>query len=233
MEDLIDILESFNRKERYLLLTQTLALRSEGEQAAFRLDGEFRKKLGYAMGLEEQGIKICKDAFVAMDYHLDWIHASLTLADRNDIENVGTKQKKIFPYHRGEVAGTPEDIDLLVAFKANQYSEYHLILIEAKGYSAWNKNQLRSKAKRLGRIFGDDGNRCRGVQPHFALMSESPIPMAKWAPLDWPKWMRSDLDRCPISLDLNLFHRSKIRVEGCIKSGKKSKNGKHFHCPSA
>ena len=229
LEDLIDILESFNRKERYFLLTRTLALRSEGEQATFRLDGEFRKKLGCAIGLHEQGIEICEDAFVAMDYHLDWIHGSLALAYRDKDKIRLRDGKELFPYEVDEVTGTQEDIDLLVAFKVE--NKYHLALIEAKGYSSWNTEQLYSKSKRLGEIFCHSGKRYDNVEPHFVLMSKKQPQLDKLCTEDWPSWMKGKKLH-HIQLDIP-SGTDRHRVERCNQRGQKSKNGKFFHCPSA
>ena len=66
MPDLIEVLEQFNRKERFFLIGQALG------NEDFPLSKSFRKALG-----EEIGIDIPRGAFAAMDYHLDWIAASL------------------------------------------------------------------------------------------------------------------------------------------------------------
>ncbi len=235
MECLIDILESFNRKERYFLLTRTLALRSEGEQATFRLDGEFRKKLGCAIGLHEQGIEICEDAFVAMDYHLDWIHGSLALAYRDKDKIRLRDGKELFPYEVDEVTGTQEDIDLLVAFKVE--NKYHLALIEAKGYLSWDTQQLYSKAERLRQIFGENGDTyCDDVEPHFVMMSENQPKIENWhadrQPACWPKWMRNNKG-APLHLTMCLPAKTnKRRVERCDRDGNPAKCEGYFHCPS-
>ena len=69
MATLLEYLESFNRKERFFLVGEALG------NPAFRLSSDFRTRLGAVFGLA-----IPNDALVAMDYHLDWIYASLVLA---------------------------------------------------------------------------------------------------------------------------------------------------------
>ncbi len=64
MADLITLLRQLNRKERYYLVAQALGIRE------FRLGDDFRGQLAAVVGRE-----IPQDAFVAMDYHLNWLHA--------------------------------------------------------------------------------------------------------------------------------------------------------------
>ena len=64
MSDLVELMESFNRKERFLLIRQALG--------TFRLIDDFRTKLGRAIDLT-----IPQAAFIAIDYHLDWLAAAL------------------------------------------------------------------------------------------------------------------------------------------------------------
>ena len=66
MSRIIKHLKSFNRKERFILLKRALG------PEAFRLDCEFRKELG-----DEIGVPIPDCAFVAMDYHLDWLQVAM------------------------------------------------------------------------------------------------------------------------------------------------------------
>ncbi len=60
-----------------------------------------------------------------------------------------------------------EDVDLLVAFEANDDSRWvtHLVLIEAK-HLPWSNPQLKSKATRLGGKFGATGKGHTAVSPH-------------------------------------------------------------------
>ena len=67
-KSLIDNLKSFNRKERFYLIGQMLG------NPEFRMDD---KQLDKISKLIE--VKIPREYFAAMDYHLDWIYASLYL----------------------------------------------------------------------------------------------------------------------------------------------------------
>ena len=148
MDDLIDILESFNRKERFFLISH--ALNGRRENPAFTLSESFRQELAKAVGLDRQGIEIPACAFAAMDYHLDWVAASVAVMDREQ------SLDGVFP-NPGQklVEGGPKDIDLLVAF--GYLGKYHLMFVGAKAYGNWDNDQMSGKAARLKLIFGDDG----------------------------------------------------------------------------
>ncbi|MCX8042892.1 MAG: hypothetical protein N3B18_02055 [Desulfobacterota bacterium] len=95
-------------------------------------------------------LKIPKAVFAAIDYHLDWLYASLKIAASNDTATV-------FPNRKGMIKAHQEDVDFLIAYEANDV--YHLILIEAKGVTGLTNKQMTSKANRLRDIFGDDGTK--------------------------------------------------------------------------
>ena len=156
MENLVDLLESFNRKERYFLIRQALD--------GFQLGDNFRKVLACKLEIE---IPDC--AFVAMDYHLDWISTAvhLTRAENSDrYKNLNSEQVAV-------VEATQLDIDFIVAFE--QYGTNHIVLIEAKADGSWDNAQMGKKAKRLAEIFGQDGKKFAEnnppVVPHFLLIS--------------------------------------------------------------
>lgn len=168
--DLIALLRSFNRKERQILLSEVLR-REEGE-VVFSLDAGFRERLG-----DEIGVTVPADAYVAMDYHLDWLSMALHLAATPDLpERIRND---------GLFEANQQDVDLLVAFEAADGA--HLALIEAKGVTGWDKRQQDSKAQRLRRIFGD-GPGSDLATPHFVLMS--PKRPARIDTTGWPGWMR-------------------------------------------
>ena len=73
MSNLIELLERFNRKERYFLIGQALG------NAGFCLSEEFRCRIGGRIG-----VSVPPNAFTAMDYHLDWIAASLSCHMKGD-----------------------------------------------------------------------------------------------------------------------------------------------------
>ena len=193
MPDLIEILESFNRKERFFLIAQ--ALNGCQENPAFTLSPEFSKELGKKVGvtIPEEPEKV----FVAMDYHLNWVHASLVLACADEAERHSLLNLE------GTTDDNQEDVDLLVAFK-NTDERYHLIFIEAKaydakGFSAFEKSQLVSKVSRLEKIIraGEKDRSCE-VETHFCLVSGYEPQNLKSD--DWPKWNGKPIPWMPLSL---------------------------------
>ena len=197
MDDLIDILESFNRKERFFLISH--ALNGPQGKPVFTLSGDFRQEL-------EDKVEICipvKDVFVAMDYHLDWVAASCAL---NDAGKDSGKLPNEYENRSTVINGNQEDIDLLVAYSLGKL--HHLIFVEAKAYSKWDNKQLRSKANRLREIFGDDGTNYRGVKPYFCLMGPEK-PNLKWD--SFPKWMKPDGTPKWLNLCLPIAPRRKVK----------------------
>ena len=152
MSTLIEHLQSFNKKERFILLRNTLG------RDTFQLDGSFRERLG-----QELGATIPADLLVAMDYHLDWLQMALYLTEqpwtgRPPIENPNSE---LFEANQ-------RDIDLLVAF--DYKTTTHIVMLEAKVETGWTNRQLDRKADRLCRIFGDPC--CTDfAEPHFVLLS--------------------------------------------------------------
>lgn len=193
MRDLVKFLSRFNRKERFFLVGQALG------NEEFSLDESFREELSKVIE-----VKIPSDAFAAMDYHLDWIAASLwAYREPGNLCNP-------LP-NSGQISGTQQDIDLLIAFEAE--GRYHLVLLEAKGYGSWNNGQMREKSRRLKRIFGEDGEKHPRVKPHFCLMS--PGRPGRLETEDWPAWMMGDGGQPYYWLKLNLKpHRLQVTREG-------------------
>ena len=215
MPDLLAILESFNRKERFFLIAQALG------DPGFELSTGFREKLAKAVCLDE----IPASAFAWMDYHLDWVAASLA---KWEAVKDGEVDKSIFSNSGQEVVeGSQKDIDLLVAF--HYEGKHHLIFVEAKAYGSWGNKQLKAKVARLERIFGDDGEKCNGVVPHFSLLSpNSPQKLS----VRWLEWMLGGNGK-PSHLKLSLPPKSeRRRAERCDEKGNPNATGGYFHCPS-
>ncbi|MBS4638058.1 MULTISPECIES: hypothetical protein [Aeromonas] len=155
---LIENLKSFNRKERFYLIGQMLG------NPDFRMD---KTQLAEISKLIDTTIP--SEYFAAMDYHLDWIYASLFLIQEHD--------KKTFPRNfidnkqqiDLQISGTQEDVDFLLAFVDHENTT-HIVMIEAKGDSYFSNAQLNSKNKRFNAIFGDE-NTWPNVRPHFLLCS--------------------------------------------------------------
>lgn len=164
-------LKRFNRKERYHLLRQAVV------GGPFLLQGEFREQLVEALPVDS----IPDDAYVAMDYHLDWIASALCLADERVTDDTASSSlPNWLPHANGEggdwrvMTGTQEDVDLLVAWRSGE--DLHLALVEAKVESGWDGSQLKSKGDRLGKIFADGSPwRSEGyVKPYFVLAGPMP-----------------------------------------------------------
>ena len=214
MTDLTKILESFNRKERYFLLCNALGLEK------FLLSEQFRKRIEEAIGVE-----VPEGAFVAMDYHMDWLAAGLALYTS---EKSSHFCNPIGPGNRRLVEGNQEDADLLVAFQCSSDKKYHIVMIEAKGYTGWLSEQLESKSQRLMHIFGDGEGKYDNVVPHFLMLSESKpdnLPSVE----TWPCWMRCGSEGEPAHLKLQLADSSRRKVERWNPDKKKpDKSGSHF-----
>lgn len=159
-ESLICILESFNRKERFFLIAEALGKKN------FELSQNFRQDLAEALELP---FPIPDDASCWMDYHLDWVYASLLLHRDGDQDSYDAAQ---FPgKEKGatvNVGENQEDADLLIAFPHDGLTQ--LIFVEAKGATLFGNSQIASKGKRLGYIFGSQGkafaDRCH---PYFVV----------------------------------------------------------------
>lgn len=156
---LIDNLKSFNRKERFYLIGQMLG------NPEFRMDDNQLDEISKLIK-----VKIPSEYFAAMDYHLDWIYASLFLTqiDANDKafeRDYIDKDKKVDL----QISGTQEDVDFLIAFVDHENTT-HIVMIEAKGDSYFSNPQLDSKNKRFKAIFGNEDT-WPNVKPHFLICS--------------------------------------------------------------
>ncbi|GAB2616906.1 hypothetical protein [Kribbella endophytica] len=167
MGTFVDILRSFDRHERGILLRWVTG-------QSFNLDGQLREQLQKLLDRT-----IPEDAFVATDYVLDWLGAAEKIVTESD--------GRATAYERadGLVTGSPEDVDLLIAWEDDRR---HLILVEAKGFTGWSNQQMTSKANRLKALFGALDN--HQVDLHFVLVG--PTEAKKLAFQDWPAWMRPD-----------------------------------------
>ncbi len=200
--EILEYLESFNRKERFHLIGQLLG------NADFRLAPIVLTKILSIVNLEPP-----LHYFSAMDYHIDWIYASLYLA-LNDRETAIERDRSC-------ISATQEDVDFLVAF-LDDAGVTHIIMIEAKGDTSFTNAQLLSKAERFRAIFGQDGTRWQNVQPHFLVCS----PM---------KSKRLELDKLPSFMvnsetgELNWFRLympiNQRKVTQCDRGGKPAQGG--------
>ena len=205
MPDVIKYLKAFNRKERFILLNEAL-----GEDT-FCLSPKFARALRC---LIDCNIKIPSNAFVAMDYHLNWIQMALYLADNPSCAKSDSRipQQNLF-------CNNQQDVDLLVAFDCREKT--HLVMIEAKADTGWTNKQLERKKERLTLIFDKNNYGLGKVKPHFILMS--PKESEGIRTKDWPAWMKPDKGK-PLWLELPL-PPGLIRTTRSDNRGKTNKNG--------
>lgn len=198
--DLISLLKYFNRKERFFLVGQALGNKE------FRISEDFRKIISDKIGLE-----IPPDAFAAMDYHLDWIYASLYCADKGTTEFIADNPNL-------KLNSNQEDVDFIIAFNKNGVS--HIVLIEAKAESGWTNSQFLSKAERLKFVFGGDKFLWNDVKPYFFITSlRKPVNLKIDA---LPTYLKRSMDDIWFKLDIpdNL-----IKITRCDEVGRASITG--------
>lgn len=215
MATLLQLLDAFNRKERFFLFTQAVG------NPEFHLGVEFRDDLQRATGTA-----IPPDARAFVDYHLDWLHAAVLLSKEGPGQ--GPWLNTATPADGFLVStGNQEDIDLVVAFE--QGASTVIVLVEAKADTGWTNSQMASKARRLRKIFGAEviGADAR-IRPVFCLAS--PRRPAKLDVGEWPAWM---LQRTPTSgaevawLQLHV-PPGRLKVEGCDAQGNPSRDRRYW-----
>jgi hypothetical protein len=201
MQQIITNLKSFNRKERFHLIGTALGNKD------FKLADEFRSILNTTFS-----INIPSNAFVAMDYHLDWIWASLYLN-----YNLDDKQNKVYPNTYGIITANQEDIDIIVAYIEGVIC--HIVMLEAKAETGWTNKQMQSKADRLTILFGKGGKKWNNVIPHFAIISpHKPIYLETD---NWSDWMKPDGNVKWLELKLP----ESLRIIRCDENRKITENG--------
>lgn len=203
MNNLISNLHRFNSKERFFLVSEVI-----GNQD-FTPSSKFLNELSTTLN-----IKIKPPTFSAMDYHLDWLYASLVVSINQDFSMIHSNEDSI-------IRAQQEDIDFVFAFEEDAIT--HLVLIEAKGVTGWTNEQLKSKAKRLIEIFGDDGKNWKNVVPHFVITS--PNQPKRLDTTFCAKWMlvNNQLPWVKLKTPDNL-----IAVTRCNDSGNRDKNGRFW-----
>jgi hypothetical protein len=208
--DLLGWLRKFNRKERFFVVQQST-------KNGFEPNSDFVKKLAKLIGIEESIPDDAGRVFIAMDYHFDWLYASLFLADKASDGSPVENDKKI-------IKANQEDVDLLLAFQdARNSDKTHLIMIEAKGESAWKNDQASSKGDRLQEIFGDP-NKWEGVEPHYVIWS----PNKPWnlETDNFPKWALNENGGFYF-LELKM-NEEMFKVTRCDENGAEKKDGNYW-----
>lgn len=194
--DLVSLLKSFNRKERFFLIGQALGNKD------FRIANEFRDVISKKINLD-----IPIDAFAAMDYHLDWIYASLYCAEKGTTEFITDNTLGL--------NANQEDVDFIIAFKKDEI--YHLVLIEAKAESGWTNKQLGSKIEKLRSIFGFNSCIWKNVKPYLLITSpRKPVNLRIEA---LPTYLQRSMDDIWFKLNVPDYL---IKITRCDETGKAS-----------
>lgn len=209
MSRTIEALRSFDRKERFAVLREALGFDPELP----RLAHGFREKLNHCIN-NTTAIRCPEHAFLAMDYHLDWIEMALHRAEKNETGPASPFRNTCL----SEINKNQKDVDLLVAFDHKAAGEVitHLVMIEAKAYLGWTNAQLDEKTDRLRKIFGENGQRWSFVQPHFVLMTARRSQRIRAR--DWPNWMRGGNGVKWLDYDLP----NRLKITRCAENGKSS-----------
>ena len=205
MASVVELLKAFNRKERFFLIAAALG------HPTFRLAESYREELSQKAGVN---IPASDEVFVAMDYHLDWIHAALYLAERDETLHIHPKLDGAVPV----LSGNQRDVDLLVAFADG--AQTHIAMVEAKLESGWTNKQVAAKSGRLGEIFGPARPQ---VIPHLVLTSPRPPQQLKTD--GWPEWMS---DGGKIRWMELPAPEGRIQLVRSDKTGRSSKTGDYF-----
>ncbi|ADP69357.1 hypothetical protein Rvan_0067 [Rhodomicrobium vannielii ATCC 17100] len=199
----LDILKHFNRKERYWVLNELLDFQST------HISENFRSRLR-----TELGIEVPANAWWAMDYHFDWLHAALACA-----ENKCAVEDLSFQLNDPQVIkGNQEDIDLIIAFDET------VLLIEAKGASGWNPAQMLSKSNRIKNLppFPDT------LDVRLVLLSPHKPSNAFWEG-DWVDLIREKIRKAPSWVPLTFGDSSPFfAVTRCDEKGTSDAKGGHW-----
>jgi hypothetical protein len=178
---IIDLLKAFNRKERYWVIKGAL-----GQETP--LSQTFCDQLAQTLGLQPFA---ARNAWWAMDYHLDWLVAAgeayRRKIDPKDLGGIALS----FTGREAGLTGTQEDVDFVVAHDRD------LILIEAKAFGAWDNGQTARKGRRLSllrKVFGlNETPLGSDLRLHFVLWSPSPPAKQKLGD-EWREWRSGTAD---------------------------------------
>ncbi|MBJ7532693.1 hypothetical protein JDN40_00955 [Rhodomicrobium vannielii ATCC 17100] len=197
-----DILSHFNRKERFWVLNGLLDFKSTP------ISKSFRSRLTTQFGIE-----VPENAWWAMDYHFDWLHAALVCAEKHCAVTD-------LPYQINDaqaIKGNQEDIDLIIAF------EKTVLLIEAKGVGGWNREQMWSKSNRIKNLPLPCGL-------NFQLILTSPYPPNNdFMKSKWVQNIPDGMLKNPYWVPLTFGDGSPFfAVTRCDEGGKSDKGGGHW-----
>ena len=202
--NMIYYLKQLNRKERYFLIGLALG------NPTFKLDESFRAKLNKGFH-----VNIPENAFVAMDYHLNWIYAAAELAFGKAVHD------QIYNNDNSVIDGTQEDVDLLVAYEDTS-SVTQLIMLEAKGVTSYSNEQFKHKIDRFEKMFGDNGDKFKQVKPWFGLVS--PRKSRNLCVDCCPSWLKVDGEIPWFQMEIP----ERLVLFGCDEHGKSNSERKYW-----
>lgn len=192
MSNIVDILKSYDRKERAWLVRNALG--------GPPLDSAYLERVKAKLVLESE---FGEDIWWSVDYHIDWLFAAAHVY-RND----GFPHPPVSTPVGNEnslLKHTIQDFDLIIADKSR------IVLVEAKAFGSWRNDQIQSKVARLkqwnpsGIINGLAG---KEVTLHLLLTSIDVAP-SKDLCADWPKWALGK-DGAPNYLPLTTTHNKEV-----------------------
>lgn len=212
LTDLVHALESFNRKERNLLLRAALGHKTD---KPLQLDADFCALSSAKLNIAN----IPSNAWWATDYHISWLAGALAMYF-NDTAALTQGRLNLTARDRNLVEGNQEDIDLVIAFGQD------LVLVEAKAFGAWSNAQIDSKLDRLNLLL-DYYNLIKlpetSIRFHFVLISpRRPEKLTAKSP-PWSTygpelaWVRLDVEATAVS-----------EVTRCHADGTIGRDGSHW-----
>ncbi|WP_224407561.1 hypothetical protein [Afifella sp. IM 167] len=220
-DSLKECLAAFNRKERYWLFRAA----TFGFSKTSNLHKDFRTELNNHLS-----IKIPKDAWWAIDYHIDWLFAALVLYLRKGNVSSAPFYNPKTHEDKKAIRGSNEDFDLIIAFKKT------IILVEAKGLMSWSNEQLQRKCSRLKEwekfsesVFLEDNSKLH--LPSIYIVLTSPRESSRVKKCSWPQYVQpTKSDKRFLTLHLPGAPKEFLAPERCMISPdiKPSKKGTHW-----
>lgn len=222
MNQLANILERFNRKERNLLIRDILGCPGE----PLHLASDFCERLAKTTGIPKQAVE---GAWWATDFHFDWLAGALlifmkgeTQSPQNNLSQQDSQSKLVM--------GNQEDLDLVVVAHGAT-TPYHMILIEAKAYGHFTTEQYRSKLKRLKLLYAfyQELEKDSPYKISFHYILYSPDKPTKLVPISLPWQSNAAIQH--IHLTLTLPPKSSIlTVTRCDDEAKPDAKGAFWRC---
>ncbi len=195
---LADNLKALNAKERdHLMRFAYLGEKEEYEKTKKFLSQPFFNSMKEALGGNIPQLEEKDCLFAGMDYHIDWLHAAMFMAGKEEREVAGAvgdefaipstveissvrKDGKPCKIDLRPVTGIQEDIDLLVVF--NSGGKTHVVFIEAKGTERFDRKQLVRKLVRVNHVIresrpeSEGGWKGKDVEFYFVLATARDVP---------------------------------------------------------